>query len=36
MRLPMNEKDFCPDMEIEPIHNDRILSENMFETLVLV
>lgn len=36
MRLPNGENEFCPDMNIEPIHNDRVLSENMFETLVLV
>jgi hypothetical protein len=30
MRLPINENDFSPDMNIEPIHLDRILSENMF------
>lgn len=32
----MNENNFCPDMDMEPIHSDRVLSENMFETLVLV
>ena len=35
MRLPISENDFSPDMNIEPIHMDRVLSENMFETLVL-
>ena len=36
MRLPIGKNDFSPDMDIEPIHSDRVLSENMFETLVLV
>lgn len=35
MRLPISENDFSPDMSMEPIHVDRVLSENMFETLVL-
>lgn len=36
MRLPNSENEFTPDMCIEPIHYERILSENMFETLILI
>lgn len=36
MRHPNTDNQFTPDLSIEPIHNERILSENMFETLVLV
>lgn len=36
MRLPADEDNFVPDFNIEPIHLDRVLSENMFETLILV
>jgi hypothetical protein len=35
MRLPLSDNDFSPDLDMEPIHLDRVLSENMFETLIL-
>jgi hypothetical protein len=36
MRLPSNDQLYLADFDVAAIHNDRIVAENMFETLVMV